>query len=217
MNADGTGLTQVPGTDDGAFPAWSPDGTRLAYQCYVGPPHDIDICVINLDGTGLVHVTSSTAQDSGPVWSPDGTRLLFSRVLPANNGAKLMVVDVTTRQETNVTAAVAGRWDAFPDWSPDGTSIVFSRYVKGTGHGGAVYTMKVNGQVATLVIAPPAGADSHCTTPVWSPDGRRIAYTYTDDEDAYSYIYTIKPNGTDNQQVTFGPDVDKFPDWQPAH
>ena len=81
---------------------------------------------------------------------------------------------------------------------------MFGRHVTGTGHGGAVYTMKVGAKAATLVVAPAAGVDSHCTTPVWSPDGKWIAYTYTEDEDAYSYIYTIKPDGTGNQQVTFG-------------
>ncbi len=209
MNADGSGLTPVPGTADGWYPSWSPDGTRLAYECATG------ICVINLDGTGLLAVTGNV-DDSDPVWSPDGTRLLFSRVLPAGNGSRLMVVDLTTLVATNMTAPVAGRWDACPDWSPDGTSLVFGRFVTGTGHGGAVYTMKADAKFATLVIAPPVGENSHYSTPVWSPDGKRIAYTYTEDEEAFSYVYTIRPNGTGNTQITFGPHVDRFPDWQPT-
>jgi Tol biopolymer transport system component len=63
--------------DQGAStPAWSPDGQKISFAT---DDPDSEICVINVDGTGLIKVTQHAGYaDRGAVWSPDGTCLAFT-------------------------------------------------------------------------------------------------------------------------------------------
>ena len=78
MNADGTGqtnLTASPGTVE-ASPAWSPDGTKIAFTGFGGGSRDI--WVMNADGSDPVDLTNVGAVDeSEPAWSPDGSQIAF--------------------------------------------------------------------------------------------------------------------------------------------
>jgi len=75
MNVDGTSssfqrLTNNPFWDGN--PAWSPDGTRIAFDSNIPGKLDQDIYVIHADGTGLTRLTDSPAADKSPVWQPMG-------------------------------------------------------------------------------------------------------------------------------------------------
>jgi dipeptidyl aminopeptidase/acylaminoacyl peptidase len=101
-------------------PAWSPDGTRLAYAVRSG--RDFDVAVTDVDTGETVMVTENTVDDVGPAWSPDGRRLAFSR--NAGSGSVLLVADADGGSERRLQTT---RRDSFaPSWSPDGTSIAFS-------------------------------------------------------------------------------------------
>ncbi|WP_433616144.1 TolB family protein [Dactylosporangium sp. CA-139114] len=214
MNADGSGLTVVPGSGTASAPAWSPGGGTLVYECWSGGR--TDICSIAPDGTGLTHLTSTAGVDEHtPVWSPNGLKIAFVRD-GAAGGSNLLTLSVKTLGTTVVTTAVAGTYDSGPDWSPDGTQLAFGRFVAGSGYGTGIYRVPAAGGRATLVTRPLAGSDSHHTMPAWSPDGTRIAYCDLDDDEAWGHIFTIKPDGTGNTQVTFGPQTDEAPDWRPV-
>lgn len=58
------------------YPAWSPDGRRLAF--HAERAGNWDIYIVNIDGSGLVRVTTHPAADRYPAWSPDGRWLAFS-------------------------------------------------------------------------------------------------------------------------------------------
>ena len=71
------GLTKAP--DNGMYPTWSPDGTRLAFMSWRGGP--TAVYVMNTDGSGqrqVVRMSAGSAID--PRWSPDGRSLLFVHV-----------------------------------------------------------------------------------------------------------------------------------------
>ena len=77
MNADGSELTQRTddAADDGA-PAWSPDGTQVAFHS--SRDGNYEIYVMNADGTGITRLTDNPADDGAPAWSPDGTSIAFA-------------------------------------------------------------------------------------------------------------------------------------------
>ena len=84
-SADGSGLTtlfDVPGAF-GSAPAWSPDGSRIAFESNAdvggaNPEGDMEIWTMNADGTGASQLTHNAAHDEGPAWSPDGRLLAYT-------------------------------------------------------------------------------------------------------------------------------------------
>jgi len=62
MNADGSEARML--ARDGAQPSWSPDGRKIAFE------RNLDIFVMNADGSGQRKVTRGARRESSPVWSP---------------------------------------------------------------------------------------------------------------------------------------------------
>src|SRR5207245_1256531 len=80
MNADGSGqvkLTNMTASD--ADPAWSPDGTKIAFNS--SRDGNVEVYVLNADGSGLRNLTNNPAGDLRPAWSPDGSKIAFLRNL----------------------------------------------------------------------------------------------------------------------------------------
>ena len=100
---------------------------------------------------------------------------------------------VELREGTNMAAAP----------SPDGRQIVFSAQ-------GALWIMPREGGEARRItdwrIEP--------TAPVWSPDGRRIAFQNYAPEGNF-HIWSIRPDGRDVREHTTGPYDDREPAWLP--
>jgi TolB protein len=153
MNADGSGRTQLTNGDPEKneredHPAWSPDGTRIAYS-------GGGIFVMNPDGTGVTRLTD--ADDVQPAWSPDGGRIAFSR-----GYHDIYVMNADGSGLTQLTSGAGS--DRSPAWSPDGRKIAFQRGV-------SIYVMNFDGTgVTQLTFGFAAEA------PAWSPDGKKIAY-----------------------------------------
>jgi Tol biopolymer transport system component len=78
QRAAGTGLRQITDLSDGANePAWSPDSTRIAFVCGgKGRATFSSLCVINRDGSSLMHITDPR-DDHSPQWSSDGEWIGF--------------------------------------------------------------------------------------------------------------------------------------------
>jgi TolB protein len=119
INVDGTGLQQLTSNDEEERgPAWSPDGTRIAYACRIGGMQKtFEICVMNADGSDVQQLTSNTVPDLTPTWSPDGAQLVFHRLVPghglqlftmaaslAPDGTRPVATEITTNPGINLLA-----------------------------------------------------------------------------------------------------------------
>jgi hypothetical protein len=76
VNADGTGLTRLPGNDWDFDPSWSPNGDKIAFAGGPGATQP-QIQIANPDGTGRFALTTTGGEQ--PVWSPDGQKIAFTR------------------------------------------------------------------------------------------------------------------------------------------
>ena len=81
VNADGSGLTNLG--VEGFEPAWSPDGTKIAFSAYPSPDDAFrDVYVVDADGSGMARVASTPMDQFIVAWSPDGTQIAFTRYVP---------------------------------------------------------------------------------------------------------------------------------------
>lgn len=98
MNEDGTGQVEVVAVQAGwlAGPttaALSPDGTRIVFACHPSI-NELDICVVNVDGTGKTRLTDAAAADLWPRWTRDG-RIVFTSLRDGNEEVYIMNADGT--------------------------------------------------------------------------------------------------------------------------
>jgi len=93
MNPDGSGQVNLSNNvADDQQPAWSPDGTRIAFSRWC------DIYVMNADGSGQTNLTNDLpTYDGGPAWSPDGSKIAFGSS-PEPDRAKRHLRDGRGRQ-----------------------------------------------------------------------------------------------------------------------
>ncbi len=117
------GTTTIPGVSPWSRdPKWSPDGTRILFSADVNNNGNSDIFLVNLDGSGLVQLTSNDHYDGFPNWSPDGSKIVFSSTEDGNSNLYTMNADGSGL--TRLTSDPGNDFDAA--WSPDGTRIAFA-------------------------------------------------------------------------------------------
>jgi Tol biopolymer transport system component len=117
MNADGSGVTMLPPTSPlgvlDSNPAWSPDGTKIAFQS--DRSGNRQVWVMNADGTGLVNLTNRSGDDNSPAWWPDGTKIAFASDRGGTFGIWTMDADGTGL--SNITQGLTGHSCGNPAWS----------------------------------------------------------------------------------------------------
>jgi Tol biopolymer transport system component len=106
-------------------PAWSPDGTKIAFVS--DRDGDYDIYVMNADGTGpRTQLTDDPADDDSPEWSPGSKRIAFTSARVEGSSGDVYRMRADGSHQTRLTKNPAG--DADPTWSPDGTKIAFTSF-----------------------------------------------------------------------------------------
>lgn len=172
IGRDGSGRrTLAPSEADVVLtePAWSSDG-RLAYVEHRHP--DSRVVVRAEDGRRLAVSRPPTgAKDRAPTWADDGTLAFIREPVGAFSfrtfASRLWTLDVAGREQELVGG---GRVRGRADWSPDGTRLAYPA-------GRSVEVVDRAGRQVASVTAPDA---RHVAEPVFSPDGRSLAFgTFT--------------------------------------
>ena len=185
----------------------SPDGSRVAYGVHVVSTIQHTLVVANADGTGNREISELLARETTPAFSPDGQRIAFFGYdkKPTTNivqrYGRLYVVNADGSNLTIVADNVDHHHDGYSwyDWAPAGDRLVYAD----------------DDDDSIIVI----GADGNNRRgiakgiwPVWSPDGKTIAFTGVD----FADIWTVNVDGSGVQNLTNTPGQGGiFAQWSP--
>ena len=192
-------LTQHPADDN--TPAWSPDGTQIAFTS--NRDGNLEIYVMNADGRNPTRLTNHPADDNAPAWSPDGTQIAFESDRIFRPTIFVMNADgVDIRQVTD-----AMDWDIEPAWSPDGTQIAFACNRNRIFD---ICIINVDGTGEKNLT----NSKSEDRDPTWSPDGLQIAYSARQNGLLYD-IYVMNADGRHKVALTEGLELAVELAWSP--
>ena len=222
MAANGSDVRQI--TQSTAFndsePAWSPDGTRIAFAKGTPRLGARDIYVVEV-ATGIeTQVTTDVADDSNPTWSPDGRYIAFesNRITGTYDIWRVNAPTATNpapeQSPTDLTPATPSSNEQEPDYSPGSSFILFDSDRDNPAKD--VYGKFANTSTFTYRLTT-----MQANTPGFSPDGRKFTFqsARTDSQgDIYTQNLIVDTSSSANvQDVTATPNsIDETPDWQPV-
>ena len=209
-----TPLTAFPGLE--SKPSFSPDGNQIAFS-WVGENGDnTDIYIKEIGGEGMRRLTTHAGIDSDAVWSPDGRSIAFFRiteeggavyVMPSLGGVERKLTEISPLRPPQVLRGEMS-------WSPDGKTLVFpDRNSAAEPLGLTVLNLETGEKRALL---PPVPGSTGDYSPVFSPDGKTIAFNRSVGGEPERDIYLIPATGGTPEKITsintFLTSVDWLPD-----
>jgi Tol biopolymer transport system component len=184
---DGTGVRQMTHDPTGAIsPAWSPDGTMIAYATVAGTRGGFTgLFVLDVATGESRQVTDETGSTDGLQFTPDGSSLLYTGVNCPSMGC-LRTVPIAGGPSTVLIGPGTDAWKflsfaANGSMSPDGTLVTFfggGNLNWSLGDPGP-FVANADGTGLRALYSPGSGQPSVCFDAIpagtWSPDGSRIA------------------------------------------
>ncbi|MFN2509982.1 MAG: TolB family protein [Pyrinomonadaceae bacterium] len=210
INSDGTDLRRLTfnsGMDN--YPAWSPDGMRIAYlsQTQAG---QYFIKLMNADGGGQQTVTpvifdlttqNFCAERFSLSWSPGGNKIAFQE------GGNIVQVNADGTNRQAVTDSPYR--ESEPSWGPRDAIAYVSTLSGGDNTNGLDIKTTSGSRYADY------GYFTCSTSPDWSPDGTKLAYIHSYDFPPPGFIVIVATNGTAERWLTnLGARLAK-PKWSP--
>jgi len=214
MTPEGASVTQL--TTNTAFdfaPAWSPDGTQIAFQ--TDRDGDYEVYTMDANGDNQTNISNDDAAfDFAPAWSPNGQKIAFCNdqvVPPFNTDVYKMDTNPATDDAIQLTDDDA--WDCEPAWSPNGKKIAFTSQ-RGDGDLD-IYVMSASGSNEALRTKSPDDDKQ----PSWSPNGRKIAFVSNRIDPSVNQsdleIYVMNADGTRQRNRTKNTAADHNPAFSP--
>jgi Calx-beta domain/Carboxypeptidase regulatory-like domain/WD40-like Beta Propeller Repeat len=162
LGSDGQGPIFSSDTD----PAWSPDGSKIAFVSTRDGLSDSELYVMNPDGSNPVRLTNDGLDDSTPAWSPDSQRIAFAK----SNRAGIHIIN---RDGTNLVNVLSfGFW---PAWSPDGSRLAFVELDSNNNFRGNIFIANTDGTGKLRVTDVAEGARA----PSWALSSSPPIPTFT--------------------------------------
>jgi Tol biopolymer transport system component len=166
MDTDPTTDDAINLTDTDASesdPAWSPDGTKIAFAGVRNQGWEIVTMDPNGQNEFILTGDSFEGDDHAPDWSPDSTKVVFmkqSQVGGCCEPWEIWGVNSDGSGDTNLTNHPAD--DMGPSWSPDGTEITFTSTRNATEE--EPFRTDIFAMAAPTTLPPPTGQTASTTT-----------------------------------------------------
>lgn len=209
VEEDGRNLVQLTDTPyDENEPRWSADKGKIAYSASDGELYIIDV------GTKEVRqipIGDDGGKRTSPYFSPDGKKIVYVHFKQKKaDYTELAIFDLNH----NINRTFLNQYGPlfFPSWSPDDEYILYT-----AGH----CSMDCGHIIQELWIAGTKGnyarqvlmTNAHCMQPVWSSDGKRIAFA--SDKSGNFDIWSLSIKNSVLKQITKDPNMDTSPAWSP--
>ena len=182
------------------YPAWSPDGTQIAFLSY--PTDDLDIYIMHADGSNITKLFDSGSHDADIHWV--GDHIVFT-----SNSSIWMINDDGTQSKQITYPPNAGEWgnanlpfgDYDPRLSPDGEKIIFSRLENDSSSHGNYNIFIINTDGTQETRLTDTGYSQGLTS--WSHSGDKIVFIVAAIDDIGKYdIYMMNYDGTNYRNIT---------------
>ena len=202
--ADASSRHPIRVTERGREPAWSPDGSQLVFT------QGSSLYLVRADGRGLRRLfPGRNAQ-----WSPDGSRIAFQLHDEGTGGGDSIYVSALDGSQRlrlatgGIPSCVPGLiHNQEPAWTPDGSRIAYSTWLWcGNNADASIGAVSPDGSQHWTLVKP-QGYPGGASAPVWSPDGRALAYFESYDDGGASDGLSVLPLGGKARRIAR--------DWQP--
>lgn len=199
-DADGVNAqTVVSSSEPIISPAWSPDGTRIAYVSF--EKKKPIIFIQSLTTGQRITLANFKGNNSAPAWSPDGTKLAIVLSHSANSQLYTINADGTGLKQITRSSAI----DTEPHWSPDGKWIYFT---SDRGGNPQIYKVSSLGGEAQRITFQ----GEHNLSPHFSPDGKSLVMVR---KDGGKYSIAVQDLVSGQVQVLSDGGQDESPSFAP--
>jgi Tol biopolymer transport system component len=185
MNDDGTNVKQLTKKGQCYDAHFTPDGKSVVYE------NQDDIWKMSAEGGGQSNLTNTADNLEGfPVVAPDGSLIAYTFASPSGFEIYTMKLDGTDRKPVTSKSL-----DLMPAWSPDSKKIAFLSL-----RGGWYNIWVVNRDGSNVTQVTKFGRERIVQSPVFSPDGKQIAFTTIAKSTAWE-IWVVNLDGSNPHKV----------------